>query len=80
MQPDGFGRRQEGVHRLLLDLAVPRLKLLFRFRNAGTVLIARSKHHRQVVAELELWIFPKEDARSLLLLRHCESGRGIPGA
>ena len=68
MQPDGFGCRQEGVHRLLLDLAVPRVKLLFRFRNAGTVLIARSKHHRQVVAGLELRIFPKAEARSLFLL------------
>ena len=68
MQPDGFGRRQEGVHRLLLDLAVPRLKLLFRFRNTGTLLIARSKQHRQVIGDLELRVFPKEDARSLFLL------------
>jgi len=68
MQPDGFGCCQEGVHRLLLDLAGPCLKLLFRLRNAGTVLIARAKHYRQVVAGLELPIFPKEDARSLFLL------------
>ena len=68
MQPDGFGCCQESVHGLLLDFAVPRLKLLFCFRNAGAVLIARSKHHRQVIAELELRILPKEDHGSLLLL------------
>ena len=68
MQPDGFGCCQERVHRLLLDFAVPRLKLFVCFRNAGTVLIARSKHHRQVIAELALRILPKEDHGALLLL------------
>ena len=68
MQPDGFCCRQEGIHRLFLDLAVPRLKLLSGFGNACAVLIARSKHHRQVIATFKLRIFSKEDACSLCLL------------
>ena len=61
MQPDGFCRHKESVHRFLLDLAVPRVRFLFRFRNAGTVLMTRAKHHRQVVGDLELRIFLKSE-------------------
>lgn len=68
MQPDEFCRRQEGVQLLLRDLAVPRVQFLFRFRNADAVIIARSKHHRKVVGNLELRIFLKKNACSLFLL------------